>query len=143
MTLCIRRRLGRSVLMLSVVTLGLWMTTTAESAWLNAASAPAAARARSLSTSATPTTVFRRPRVTISWEVSGFADGGVVPAYVVRRYNAATGLGQPTSNSCSGLVTALTCSDNAPAGTWRYTVTAAAGGWRGIESPQSAPVIVA
>jgi hypothetical protein len=81
--------------------------------------------------------------VTISWAASSFAGGGVVPAYIVRRYNAATGLSQPTSNSCSGLVTALTCTDNAPAGTWRYTITAAAGGWRGIESAQSLAVIVA
>ena len=141
----LRHRLGRSVLtLLAPLAFALGLTTTAESAWLATASSPAAAQARTLSTSATPTTTFSRPKVTLTWTASSFANGGAVPAYVVRRYNAVTGASQGGSNSCAGLVTALTCSENnAPAGTWRYTITSAAGTWRGTESPQSLPIIVA
>lgn len=140
-----RHRLGRSILtLLAPLAFALGLTTTAESAWLAAASSPAAARARTLSTSATPTATFNRPKVTITWSASSFANGGAVPAYVVRRYNAATGASHAVSNTCSGLVTALTCTENnAPAGTWRYTIISAAGTWRGTESPQSLPIVVA
>lgn len=137
----LRHRLCRLFFVALAAALG--VTASAESAWLTGASAPAAARARTLSTSATPSAVFNRPKVTISWPASSFAEGGDVPAYVVLRYNAVTGASQPGANSCAGLVAALSCTENkTPAGTWRYTVTAAAGTWRGIESPQSLPVVI-
>jgi hypothetical protein len=116
--------------------------TGAGAAWLAKSPATAAARARTIATSATPTAAFSRPRVTISWTASAFVEGGTVPRYVVRRYNAVTGIGVPAGNSCAGLVTGLSCAENAPAGTWRYTITAAAGNWRGVESAQSLPVVV-
>ena len=136
-----RYRLGVSFLTLLALVLGL--TASAAAAWGTNASGPAATRARALSTSAAPTATFARPKVTVSWSASSFAGGGVAPAYVVRRYNVVTGVGQAGTNSCSGLVTALTCTENnTPAGTFRYTVTSAVGAWRGIESPQSTPVVV-
>jgi hypothetical protein len=135
-----RHRLGVSFLTLLALVL---VTASAAAAWGTNASGPAATRARALSTSAPPTAVFARPKVTVSWSASSFSGGGAAPAYVVRRYNVVTGVSQAGSNSCSGLVTALTCTENnAPAGTFRYTVTSAVGAWRGIESPQSAPVVV-
>lgn len=142
-----RRRLDHPLLVLLArlvpLALALALTATAASAWLASAAGPAAARARALSTSATPITAFARPKVTVSWSASSYAGGGTVPAYVIRRYNAITGAGQPGTNSCSGLVAALSCTENnAPAGTWRYTVTSAAGGWRGIESAMSVPIVI-
>ena len=138
-----RHRLGVSFLTLIALALGL--TGSAAAAWNMSTnvSGPAVTRARALSTSAAPTATFARPKVTVSWSASSFAGGGAAPAYVVRRYNVVTGVSQAGSNSCSGLVTALTCTENnTPAGTFRYTVTSAVGAWRGIESPQSAPVVV-
>jgi hypothetical protein len=80
--------------------------------------------------------------VTVSWTASQFASGQNVPGYVVKRYNALNAL-QTTLASCSGTVTGTSCTENGvPAGTWKYTVTPAAGNWRGTESAQSASVIV-
>ena len=40
-------------------------------------------------------------------------------------------------------VAALTCTETGvPTGTWKYTITPAAGAWRGTESGQSALVVV-
>jgi len=81
--------------------------------------------------------------VTVSWSASQFAGGGNVPGYVVRRYDAVTNALQATLAACSGIVGATSCVEHAvPTGTWKYTVTPAAGSWRGTESAQSATVIV-
>lgn len=81
--------------------------------------------------------------VTVSWAASTFADGTNVPAYVVRRYNALTSAEAAVQAGCSGLVTATTCTENGVSpGTWTYTVTPAAGNWRGTQSGQSPSVLV-
>jgi hypothetical protein len=81
--------------------------------------------------------------VTVTWNAAQFAGGGNVPAYVVKRYDAVTNALQTTLPACSGLVAATSCVEHSvPSGTWKYTVTPAAGNWRGTESAKSATVVV-
>jgi hypothetical protein len=91
----------------------------------------------------TPTGSASATNVTVSWSASHFVSGQNVPGYVVKRYNAVTNALSTTLASCSGTVTATSCTESGvPIGTWRYTVTPVAGGWRGAESAQSAIVVV-
>jgi hypothetical protein len=81
--------------------------------------------------------------VTLTWNASHFADGANVPSYVIKRYNALTNALQTTLANCNGLVGATTCTENnVPTGAWKYTVTPAAGAWRGIEGGMSATITV-
>jgi hypothetical protein len=81
--------------------------------------------------------------VTVSWTASQFADGTNVPSYIVKRYDAVTNTLQTTLSACNGNVAATTCVEHAvPTGSWKYTVTPAAGTWRGTESAKSATVVV-
>ena len=81
--------------------------------------------------------------VTVSWTASQFVGGGNVPSYVVKRYDAITNALQTTLSACSGNVGATSCVEHGvPTGTWKYTMTPAAGIWRGTESAKSASVIV-
>ena len=110
-------------------------------AWTPLASGSGAGKAKRIGLASAPSVGAVRQRVTVTWPATGFLEGGNVPGYVVRRYNAVTGVGTQALNACSGIVAALTCSENSvPAGTWQYTVTPAAGNWRGAESATSAVV---
>jgi hypothetical protein len=81
--------------------------------------------------------------VTVTWSGSQFADGTSVPSYVVKRYDALTNALQATLSACSGNVGGTTCVEHSvPTGSWKYTVTPAAGVWRGTESAKSATVVV-
>jgi hypothetical protein len=81
--------------------------------------------------------------VTVSWSAAKFADGGNVPGYVIRRYNALTNAEQTVLSACNGIVAATSCVEHTvPTGSWKYTVTPAAGSWRGTESAKSATVVV-
>ena len=81
--------------------------------------------------------------VTLTWSASQFADGANVPQYVIKRYNAITNAVQTTLANCNGLVGSTTCTENSvPIGTWKYTVTPAAGVWRGIEGAKSGTITV-
>jgi hypothetical protein len=66
-----------------------------------------------------------------------------VPGYVVKRYDAITNAVQTVLAGCSGTVAAVTCTESGvPTGTWKYTITPAAGAWRGTESGLSATIVV-
>jgi hypothetical protein len=81
--------------------------------------------------------------VSLSWGGSSFAGGGAVPSYVIRRFNAVTGTEAAVGGGCSGLVSATSCSEaGVTPGSWKYTVTPAAGAWRGGQSAQSASILV-
>ena len=81
--------------------------------------------------------------VTVTWSAAQFAGGGNVPGYVVKRYDAVTNAQQTVLSACNGIVAATSCVEHSvPTGTWKYTVTPAAGKWRGTESAQSAIVVV-
>lgn len=92
---------------------------------------------------AAPTGSVSSHDVTVSWSASHFADGTNVPSYIIKRYDAVTNVLQTTLAACNGNVGGTSCVEHGvPTGTWKYTVTPAAGVWRGTESPQSATVIV-
>ena len=117
---------------------------TASAAWAGAGVGNGGSRAKSLAAANVPAASASKRNVTLTWSASTFAEGGAVPGYVVRRYNATTGALDAIRASCTGIVSALNCTENSvPAGNWQYTVTAAAGSWRGVESGKSAPLKVA
>jgi hypothetical protein len=116
---------------------------TASAAWSRSAIGNAAARAKALGTGNIPTATVSGKKVTVTWSASTFSNGGNVPGYVVRRYNASTGVLQTIGASCTGTIAALTCTErNTPNGGWTYTVTPAAANWRGGESAKSTTVTV-
>jgi hypothetical protein len=81
--------------------------------------------------------------VTVTWTAVKFADGTNVPSYIVKRYDAITNALQTTLSACNGNVAGTSCVEHSvPTGSWKYTVTPAAGTWRGTESAKSATVIV-
>jgi hypothetical protein len=81
--------------------------------------------------------------VTLTWSAAQFAGGGNVPGYVVKRYDAVTNAQQTVLSACNGVVAATSCVEHGvPTGTWKYTITPAAGNWRGTESAKSATVVV-
>jgi hypothetical protein len=116
----------------------------ATAAWQAGASGAAASAARTMPAGAVPNQpTAAGANVTVTWSASAFAGGGNVPAYVVRRFNALTSTEGTVLTACSGLVAGTTCTENnVPTGSWKYTVTPAAGNWRGTQSGQSASVLV-
>jgi hypothetical protein len=103
-----------------------------------------------IGTKTMPTTALPAPSgsvsshdVTVTWTASQFADGTPMPSYIVKRYNAITNALQTTLAACSGNVAGTSCVEHSvPTGSWKYTVTPAAGVWRGTESPKSATITV-
>ena len=74
--------------------------------------------------------------VAVTWLAASFPDGTNVAGYTVRRYNAATGAPGTVGGSCSGVVTATTCTDQpVPNGSWVYADTPVQLTWTGAESP--------
>jgi hypothetical protein len=121
----------------------LLVVTTASAAWSLSAIGSAAARAKALGTGNIPSATVSGKKVTVTWSASTFSTGGNVAGYVVRRYNASTGVLQTIGASCTGTIAALTCIErNTPAGGWNYTVTPAVANWRGGESAKSTTVTV-
>ena len=109
----------------------------AAASWNGNGSGPSYAKARSLPAPAAPTTSVTGRNVTVSWT----APGGAVPVtgYLVKRYNGSD-VEQTVLAGCTGTIATTSCTENAvPAGSWRYTVTAVRGNWRGSESPRAPP----
>lgn len=127
------------VLCLSVgaaVAWGYWSTTSVPGG-------AGAAAAVTVDQGATPTAVLTGQAVTVSWSASTLSNGQPVTGYTVARYDAASLAEQTILTSCTGTVTATTCTeDNVPAGSWKYAVTPVIGAnWRGAESARSATVV--
>jgi hypothetical protein len=98
-------------------------------------------RAQALPSGNLPSATVSGRSVTVSWSASSGA--APVSGYVVKRYDT-NGVAQAIGSACSGIITALTCTEQAaPGGQWRYTVAPANNNWRGTESGQSAAVTVA
>jgi hypothetical protein len=116
----------------------------ASAAWQSAADGVGASAAKTMPAGNAPNPPTAAGRnVTVTWSASPFAGGGTVPAYVVRRFNAVTSAESTVLATCSGLIASTTCTENnVPTGSWKYTVTPAAGNWRGTQSVQSASVLV-
>lgn len=116
----------------------------AAAGWLLSGSGSGAAKAKTLGSGNAPAGSVSGRKVTVTWTASSYTNGGAPAGYVVRRYNATSGVVQTIGNACTGTISGLTCTENGvPAGSWQYTVTPAAGtNWRGPESAKSAVVVV-
>jgi hypothetical protein len=115
----------------------------ATAGWSSAGAGSGAASARSLPAGNTPSASSALGTVTVTWSASSFAGGGPVPSYVVRRFNALSGAEATVGAACSGLVSSTSCVETGvPAGQWKYSVTPAAGAWRGGQSAQGNTVTV-
>ncbi|WP_306206706.1 LamG-like jellyroll fold domain-containing protein [Actinoplanes sp. RD1] len=80
--------------------------------------------------------------VQVSWPAVTLSNGVPAGGYVVRRYNATTGVVQTTGPGCSGTLATLSCTETGvPAGSWRWSVQGVIGAnWTGAESARSATV---
>jgi hypothetical protein len=127
----------------AVAVLALVLCGVAQASWQVDNSGNAAAAAKTMPAGNVPSGTVAGNAVTLTWTASTFAGGGAVPSYVVRRFDDVTSAEATVLANCAGLVSATTCTENGvPVGTWRYTVTPAAGVWRGTQSAQSAVVTV-
>lgn len=112
-------------------------------AWSLPASGSGAAKAKTMSGGNTPSATVAGNDVTVTWTASPFPEGGSIPTYIVKRFNAIGGAAQTVLANCAGSVNGTSCTEiNVPIGTWKYSVTPALGLWRGAESAQSATVTV-
>lgn len=115
----------------------------AAGAWSAGSVGSGAAAARTMPAGNTPGGAASMGSVTVTWTASTFAGGPPVPGYVVRRFNSLTQAEATVLAACAGTVSETSCTESGvPIGSWRYTVTPAAGTWRGAQSAQSAAVVV-
>lgn len=126
----------------AVAALALVLCGGAQASWAVDNSASGASKARTMPAGNVPSGSVAGNSVTLNWTGSDFAGGGAVPGYVVRRFNNVGGAEATVLSACTN-VTTNTCTENGvPIGTWRYTITPAAGTWRGTESAQSLVITV-
>jgi hypothetical protein len=119
------------------------ITSGAGASWAVGASGTAATKAKTMLGGNVPNGSASGSSVTLTWTASLFADGSTIPSYAIRRFNALTSAEATVLSACSGIVTGTTCTENGVAlGSWKYTVTPAAGAWRGAQSAQSAAILV-
>lgn len=115
----------------------------AAAGWRVVASGGAAAKAKTLGSGNRPTGAVAGHKVTVTWLASAYLEGGAPAGYIVRRFNATTGVEQVVGSSCSGTLSALTCTESGvPSGSWQYTITPATANWRGPQSVKSTTVAV-
>lgn len=109
----------------------------ASAAWNASTGGGGAGRSLSMPRGAAPTIQVQGRNVVVTWTTARLSDGAAtaVGGYEVRRYSASSGVSQPVGASCTGTITALTCSESGvPSGSWRYGVVTRQGGWSGAES---------
>src|SRR3954447_22299665 len=115
----------------------------AAAGWRIVGSGAAVAKAKTLGSGNAPIGAVTGHKVKLTWLGSTYAEGGAPAGYVVRRYNATTGVEQVVGSACSGTINALTCTESGvPAGSWQYTITPATANWRGPQSVKSTTVVV-
>ena len=115
----------------------------AAAAWSAGATGTGNAAAKTLPSGNVPSGSGGIGTVSLTWTASAFAGGGAVPGYVVRRFNSVTLAEATVGGGCAGVVAATSCVETGvTTGTWRYTITPAAGTWRGGQSAQSAAIVV-
>src|SRR5205814_4698375 len=105
--------------------------------WNHSGSGAQTAKAVSMPTGNTPTASVSNRNVAVSWTGNRLPGGAGITTYLVKRYDT-SGNAQTIGSSCSGTISALTCTETSvPGGTWKYTVTPTLSNWTGAESAQS------
>ena len=135
----------RSLLGVSgLITVVLLVTAPLASAkWMVPSTAAGLSKALKMPAGGTTSASVSGRNVTVSWPQRSLPDGTNIQDYKVTRYNT-SGVASTPLSSCSGVVSALTCTESAvPPGTWRYSVAPRKGNWTGTEGLQSTNVVVA
>jgi len=112
-------------------------------AWTSTGSGVTGVSAVSTGSGNSPTVTVSGRTVQLSWPDSMFSSGESHSGYVITRYES-TGTAEQamSSGTCLGVAATSPCTETAvPPGTWKYTVTPAAGSWRGTESTQVTAVV--
>jgi hypothetical protein len=135
--------MGRFLVLLIVVVAAAGFSGGATAGWALTRSGSGMSKAKTLGSGNAPTASVSGRKVTVSWTASAYTNGGAPAGYLVRRYKASTGVLQTIGSACSETINALTCTESSvPSGSWQYTVTPAAGNWRGPESAKSTTAVV-
>ena len=115
---------------------------TAWAAWSADGTGSGEVRSQSVPQGNTPAASLSVRDVTVSWAAVTLSGGTPAAGYRLARYPS-TGTTAQSLTSCTGVITALSCTETSvPVGSWRYTVTPARGSWTGAESGYSATVVV-
>lgn len=127
------------------VTIAVVSPSSADAFWTSTTSATSsgAASTATLERGATPSaTVENRNSITVTWTATGMGNGVNATGYTVSRFDSSN-TAQTVLAGCSGIVTALTCTETAvPDGVWTYRITPHYREWRGDASDASPAVRV-
>lgn len=111
--------------------------------WLADATGASTVDADTLPEGDIPFAVVTNRDITVTWDQAVLSSGAPVEGYRLQRYPSTSTTPASMTTTCTGMVTALTCTEiNVPPGIWRYTVTPLQGGWAGLESGFGAAVTV-
>jgi hypothetical protein len=126
----------------ALASLGMLVPQSAFASWNAANPGNGYSKATSMPTGNQPAGSVTGRNVTVTWSGSTIL-GSPVSGYTVARYTTG-GVLQAIGASCTGTISALTCTEAAtPAGTWKYGITPKQGQWLGAEGTRSANVTVA
>lgn len=135
-------RRKRNVL-LGLLALALASSSVGIAAWAISSNGSGYTKAYSVPQGSTPTkSIATWPNIAVSWSAITIG-GAAVDNHTIRRYTEAGAL-QTILASCSGAITALTCTENTvPVGRWQYTTQPKKGtNWLGAESAKSSTVAI-
>jgi hypothetical protein len=119
------------------------MTGTAGASWSTSGAGASKAKATQLPVGSTPSLAQTGTAPSRAVNLSWTAAGTLTTGYVVRAFNATTGVERATVGTCAGTITGTSCSETtAPSGTWKYTVTPRRSNWSGTPSASSASMLV-
>lgn len=125
------------------LSLGLCFAVAAFAAWSGGGSGTASSLADTMPSGNQPVAVVAGTSVTLRWTAADLPGDYPVAGYVVQRFNAVNGDPAVVGSTCSGTVTATTCTESSvPAGTWDYTDTPVQDNWTGGQSSMSSAVTV-
>ncbi|MFK0009844.1 Ig-like domain-containing protein [Paenarthrobacter sp. NPDC090520] len=137
-------RWNRVMVVLLGILLVSWGGPAASAFWTTVSSNAGGAKADTVAQGAKPVaTVGLAGNVTVTWAASSTAAGKPVAGYSISRYTSASGGTKVAgSGTCTGTVSALSCTDTATTGTWYYAVTPMISQWQGSESLRSTATTV-
>ena len=114
----------------------------ADAAWASHGTGAAAGAAYTMPAGTAPTATRSASTAAVTWSAATFQGGPAVAGYVVHRYDSASGAPSTVGGTCAGVVTAASCRESVPPGSWYYTDTPVQLGWTGGESPPGNTVTV-